>query len=155
MKRADITALFPDATAEQIKTLMDINGADINAARQNVAELTEQLTAANEQIRTLEAGAQSVEQLKTHTQAITAELDALKAANTVRDIRAKVSKETGVPADLLTGDTEEACAAQARGIAAFAKPAAYPVIRDGGEVHATQQNSPRNSFAEWFNQISN
>ena len=33
MKRTDITALFPDATAEQIQQLMDLNGQDINNAR--------------------------------------------------------------------------------------------------------------------------
>ena len=33
MKRDDITALFPDATAEQIDKLMSINGSDINKAK--------------------------------------------------------------------------------------------------------------------------
>lgn len=155
MKRADITALFPEATAEQIKALMDINGADINAAKQNAAELQDQLTAANEQIRTLQAGAASLEEVTKQAQAYSAELESLKAANTIRDMRAKVSKATGVPVELLTGDTEEACTAQAQGIAAFAKPTAYPVVKDGGEVHATQANSPRMSFADWFNTISN
>lgn len=155
MKRADITALFPEATAEQIKALMDINGADINAAKQNAAELQDQLTAANEQIRTLQAGAASLEEVTKQAQAYSAELESLKAANTIRDMRAKVSKATGVPVELLTGDTEEACTAQAQGIAAFAKPTAYPVVKDGGEVHATQSNSPRMSFADWFNTISN
>lgn len=155
MKRADITALFPEATAEQIKALMDINGADINAAKQNAAELQDQLTAANEQIRTLQAGAASLEEVTKQAQAYSAELESLKAANTIRDMRAKVSKATGVPVELITGDTEEACTAQAQGIAAFAKPTAYPVVKDGGEVHATQSNSPRMSFADWFNTISN
>ena len=33
MKRTDITELFPDATAEQIDKLMDLNGQDINKAK--------------------------------------------------------------------------------------------------------------------------
>ncbi|MCD8054199.1 MAG: hypothetical protein LUF00_09160 [Lachnospiraceae bacterium] len=32
------------------------------------------------------------------------ELDQLKNANAVNQVRAKISKETGVPAELLTGD---------------------------------------------------
>jgi hypothetical protein len=70
-------------------------------------------------------------------------------------MREKVSKATGVPASLLTGDTEEACTAQANGIAEFAKPTAYPVIRDGGEVGATQKTTPKDAFVNWFNQVSN
>ena len=39
MKRTDITSLFPEATDEQIKALMDINGNDINNAKKGVEEL--------------------------------------------------------------------------------------------------------------------
>ena len=33
MKRADITALFPEATKDQIDQILNLNGADINAAK--------------------------------------------------------------------------------------------------------------------------
>lgn len=33
MKREDVLKLFPEATEEQIKTLMDLNGSDINSAK--------------------------------------------------------------------------------------------------------------------------
>lgn len=42
-----------------------------------------------------------------------AQLDALNAANAQRDMKARVSAATGVPVELLTADTEEACTAQA------------------------------------------
>lgn len=65
-----------------------------------------------------------------------AELDALSAANARRDMRARVSASTGVPVELLTGDTEEACNAQAQAALKFAKPK-YPDVRDGGDpIHA-------------------
>lgn len=54
------------------------------------------------------------------------QLDALKNANTISQTRAKVSKETGVPAELLTGEDEESCKAQADAILKFAKPNSYP-----------------------------
>ena len=64
-----------------------------------------------------------------------AQLDTLTKANAQRDMRTKVSAATGVPADLLTGDTEEACTTQAQAIMNFAKPAAYPSVKDGGDPY--------------------
>ena len=52
------------------------------------------------------------------------------------------------------GETEEDCTAQANGIVEFAKPSAYPVIRDGGEVSATQKATPKDAFVDWFNKIA-
>lgn len=64
-----------------------------------------------------------------------AQLDALNAANAQRDMKARVSAATGVPVELLTADTEEACTAQAQAALKFAKPAnLYPNVRDGGEL---------------------
>ena len=155
MKRTDITGLFPEATAEQINALMDINGADINSAKAGLSDLQTQLTTANATIEQLRANAANVEELTTKATSLETELNALKASNAIRDMRDKVSKATGVPASLLTGETEEDCTAQAQGIVDFAKPSAYPVIRDGGEVSATQKATPKDAFVDWFNQISN
>ena len=148
MKRTDITALFPDATDEQIQKIMDLNGGDINRAKEGVTALQGQLAAAQERIGQLEARDPGADY-----NAVKAELDALKAANALRDLRAQVSKDTGVPAELLTGDTEEACKAQAEGIKAYSKaqpPAGYPAVPDGGEVHATGKDSARDKFADWM-----
>ena len=81
------------------------------------------------------------------------QLDALNSANTLREVRAKVSAATGVPADLLSGDTEEACTAQAQAILKFAKPG-YPNVRDGGDPHHTPTCSTRQQFADWFEQVT-
>ena len=65
-----------------------------------------------------------------------AELNALNAANAQRDMRARVAAATGVPVELLTGDTEEACTAQAQAALKFAKPVnSYPDVRDGGDPY--------------------
>lgn len=58
-------------------------------------------------------------------------LDDIGKAATLKNIRQKVSEETGVPVDLLTGETEAACKAQARKILDFANPG-YPEVEDGG-----------------------
>ena len=58
-----------------------------------------------------------------------AELDALNAANAQRDMKARVSAATGVPVELLTADTEDACTAQAQAALKFAKQRpSYPIL---------------------------
>ena len=156
MKRTDITALFPEATDEQIKTLMDLNGADINAAKKGVEDIQTDLTKARGRIKELEAvdNSQKLKEALEKAGKLQTELDGLRAANTLRDMRANVSKETGVPAELLTGETEDACKAQAKSILEFAKPSGYPTVPDGGEPNITPHNTTRQQFAEWFNQVT-
>jgi hypothetical protein len=79
-----------------------------------------------------------------------AQLEELQKRDEVRSIREKVSAETGVPTNLLTSDTEEACKAQAEAILAFTKPTSYPSVKDGGEVHHTTASKPEDKFKEWF-----
>lgn len=67
--------------------------------------------------------------------ALQQQLDAMKADNDRREMKQRVSAATGVPAALLTGDTEEACTAQAQEILKFSAPA-YPNVRDGGTAGA-------------------
>lgn len=156
MKRTDITALFPEATKEQIDKLMDLNGQDINAAKADVEGLRGQLAAAQaENVKLKEKPAEDPSAL-TKIQALEAELNGMKKANTLRELREKVSKDTGVPASLLTAETEEACKSQADAIKAYsdqnAKPASgYPYVRDGGEVHSGGASATRDKFADWMN----
>lgn len=80
------------------------------------------------------------------------ELDALKNATKLRDLRDEVSKEKGVPANLLTGTTKEECEAQAEEIISFAKQRpGYPAVPDGGEPTVSVKRATRDQFAEWLN----
>lgn len=64
-----------------------------------------------------------------------AELDALNAANAQKDMKARVSAATGVPVELLTADTEEACTAQAQAALKFAKKEpGYPIVKCAGNA---------------------
>ena len=83
------------------------------------------------------------------------ELNALKTANEIREIREKVAQDTGVPINLLTADTEDACKEQAIAILTYTKQNGYPVVKDGGEVHSTNKHSTRDQFAEWADQAFN
>lgn len=152
MKRTDITDIFPDATKEQIDKLMGINGADINSAKGDYVGLQGQLSEAQKQIEMLKQGSGKSEELEAANQAIKdlqAELKDMKDAESLRQLRDKVAAEKKVPANLLTGETEEACAAQADSILAFAKNGGYPAIKDGGEVHGAGTLKTRDKFAEW------
>ena len=79
----------------------------------------------------------------------------MKHADEVRSIRDKVAQTTGVPAALLTGDTEEACNEQAAGILSFKGTASYPTVRDGGEINKQVEGSTRQQFAEWAEKAFN
>lgn len=149
MKRTDITALFPEATEDQIKQIMDLNGADINKARADSEQLRASLSAAQSELEALKA--KPADDTAQKLQAALDELSSLKQANSLRDIREKVSRDTGVPASLLTGDTEEACKSQADAIKAYAQPSGYPKVPDGGEVgKPTGGSAARDKFAEWM-----
>ena len=152
MKRTDITALFPEIEKEKLDKIMDLNGADINAAKAELENIRGQLAAAQAEIASLKAKPAAGD-ASAELQALKDELAGLKTANALREIREKVSKDMGVPASLLTAETEEACKTQAEAIKAFAdqKPG-YPNLTDGGEVHGTGPESTRDKFASWFNE---
>lgn len=78
------------------------------------------------------------------------ELEGMKHAESIRNIRTKVAEESGVPANLLTGETEEACKEQAEAIKAYATPK-YPNVKDGGEPSHSGKRATRDQFAEWLN----
>lgn len=82
-----------------------------------------------------------------------AELETLKNANVLREIRSKVAEETGVPMTLLTGTTEEDCRAQADAVLKFKQPSGYPTVRDGGEVTNVGKPSTRQQFANWASEV--
>lgn len=84
------------------------------------------------------------------------QLDDLTRSNSVRDIRDKIASETGVPSNLLSGETEEACKAQAEAILQFAqKPNPYPSVKDGGEVQNNNgKKSVQDQFSDWFHEVT-
>lgn len=82
------------------------------------------------------------------------ELSQMKQANEIKAMREKVATETGVPANLITGATEEECMEQANGIKAFAVPNGYPSIKDAGEPQTMSKRSVRDDFAAWANAVN-
>lgn len=80
------------------------------------------------------------------------QLASLQKEIDTRNAREKVSAETGVPARLLTGETEEACKEQAEAILNWKGPRQnYPSAHDAGEVNGFSGGKTRDQFADWFN----
>ena len=68
-----------------------------------------------------------------------------------RNVRDKISAETGVPATFLSGNTEEECKKQAEMFLAWrGTEPKYPSVADSGEVTPTAGGSTRQQFASWF-----
>ena len=115
--------------------------ADFDSLKEKAARLDQLEEASKSEIQKMTEKAAQLQQ----------ELDSIKQAEAIRNVRAKVAQETGIPENLLTGSTEEDCRGQAEAIKAFAKPA-YPSVRDAGEpAGKTGGASTAQQFAEWFN----
>ena len=82
-------------------------------------------------------GKTDLEKEKEKSSSLEAELNKLKKADTVRQAREKVAKDTSVPVELLTGEDEETCKKQAEAIMKFASRRA---IRELGETGDVRQN---------------
>ena len=137
--QAELNAIVQKRRGEQASKYE--NYEELKAKAQKFDEIEEQskseLQRANERATALEK-----------------ELDSMKRADAVRKIREEVSTELGVPANLLNGATKEECEAQAKEILNFAKPNAYPNVKDAGEVRNTSTSKTRDQFAHWFEDIN-
>ena len=73
--------------------------------------------------------------------ALQKQLDEMRKANEIRMMKDNVMRATGLPADMMefiTGDTEEACMAQARKLVERTKASGFPSIKDSGETRAPE-----------------
>ena len=132
--QAEMNAIIADRLSRERTKYADYDDLKAKAAKYDEVE---------------EAGKTELQKAQSRADALQKEVDAYKQANTLREVRQKVAQQTGVPETLLTADTEEACTAQAQAILAFAKPAGYPAVPDGGEPTHPSTGSTREQFAEW------
>lgn len=97
-------------------------------------------------------GKTDLEKEKEKCNSLEAELNKLKKADTVRQVREKVAKDTSVPAELLTGEDEESCKKQAEAILKFAKPKTYPGTRSSAKK-ITEHHEADDAMREFAHQI--
>ena len=96
-----------------------------------------------------EARKSELQKAQERADAAEAQLKKMQHDKDIQAMRTKVASEKGVPAELLTGETEEACSTQADNILKFAKTNGYPAVKDGGEAGKVGKNSTREQFAAW------
>ena len=115
--------------------------ADYEALKAKAAKLDEIEEASKSELQKATERAEKLE----------SELTQMKRAEEIRQIRDKVAATTGVPASLLTADTEEACQEQSKAIMDFKSTmnVGYPNVKDAGELQNTLTGSTRQQFADW------
>ena len=84
MKREEIKAIFPEATDEQLKSVMDLNGVDVEKAKSKVAALEAELKQSKDTIDTINTELESLKANNASGEDWKAKFEALQA-----DIEAK------------------------------------------------------------------
>ena len=84
-----------------------------------------------------EASKTELEKAKEAAKKAKAELDGLKAKTKLDEARRRVAKSAGVPESLVFGATEDEMEANAKAIAAFAKPKSAPRTGHAGRFDAS------------------
>ena len=78
-----------------------------------------------------EATKSEIEKATEKANQLQAEIEQMKKAEGIRAVRDSIASELNVPAELLLGEDEESCRAQAEAIQNYAKKATYPNIPNG------------------------
>ena len=133
---SELNAIITDRISEIKEKYADYDDLKAKASKYDEAE---------------EASKSELQKVTEARDALQAELEGYKKAEAVRAVREKVAESKGVPAHLLTAETEDECAAQADAILTFAKKPDYPTVKDGGEVIHTGKKTTRDQFADWMN----
>ena len=100
-----------------------------------------------------QAGKSELQRATERAEALQRQLDELNRSNTIQAARAAAAAATGVPAELLTGETEEVCTEQAEAILRFARPG-YPDVRDGGESDARRRERQDDGVLAAFGRLN-
>lgn len=134
---------------EKLFTQEEVNGFFNKRYSEMMSQLNEYKTKAQKFDELEEANKTELQKATERAAQLESELNQIKKEASIKDVRNKVASELGVPVNLLTAETEEACQEQAKAILNFAKPASYPTIKDAGEVHNVGKPTTRQQFAEW------
>lgn len=120
------------------------------AVKSRLAREREKVHAEFADYEDLKARAGRADELQRQLDAAAAEKAERERSEEVARIRAKVSEETGVPAELIVGDDEESMAAFAKGVSDFARPSA-PVLGSSGSF--AKDASERSDMSVFVSQL--
>ena len=136
--QSELNAILGDRLAQERKKYADYEELKGKAEKYDAAE---------------EASKSELQKEQEKNASLQKQLEAFQRADTERQLKEKVSQETGVPVSVLRGATEEDLRAQAEEILKIYKPetVSYPNVRDGGETPKVKGATTAEQFAEWFN----
>ena len=100
-----------------------------------------------------EANKTELQKAQERAEELEAKLKKKEHEETIRQMKKQVAEEFKVPADLLTGETEDDCRTQAQAIMSFATSQGYPTVNDGGESNPVNKKATRDQFAEYVSQL--
>ena len=133
----EVNAIVGKRLAEEKGKFADYEALKAKAAKYDEAE---------------EANKSELQKATERANNLEAELNGMKKAEEIRQMKEKIANETGIPANLINGTTEEECKAQAEAIKAFATPNGYPKLKDGGEI-PKPTGTAKEQFADFMSQI--
>lgn len=136
-------------TTERTFTQEEVNGFFNKRYGELMSKVNEYEEKAKKYDEMEAANKTELQKAQERAQELEAKLKKKESEEAIREVRKKVADDLKVPADLLTGETEDACRAQAQAIMSFATSQGYPTVKDGGESNPTQKKSTRDSFKEW------
>lgn len=139
-------------TQEEVNAII---GERLARQAEKYADYEDLKTKAAEYDRQQEESKTELQKAQEKTAKLQAKVDSMEKAGKIRDIRDKVSKDTGVPAELLTGEDEESCVKQADNILKFAKGSKYPGVKEGKDEGKSKGSSSDSNgeFKELAEQI--
>lgn len=92
MKREEIKQIFPDATDEQLKSVMDLNGADVERAKAKTTKLEEELLGAKDDFKKLNAEFEALKASNASAEDWQAKFEALQADNVAKEKQAEADR---------------------------------------------------------------
>lgn len=92
MKRDEIKAIFPDATDEQLKAVMDLNGADAEKAKAKLTALEAELTESKEGLLKLNGEFEALKAANADGAEWKTKFEALQAENAAREKQAEADR---------------------------------------------------------------
>lgn len=120
--QAELNAIVADRLSRERGKYSDYEELKSKAAQFDAAE---------------EARKSELQKATEKAEALQKQLDEINQANSIRAMREKAAKETGLPADMiefLTGADEEACLSQAKKLMERVKASGFPSVKDSGET---------------------
>lgn len=133
----EVNAIVGKRLAEEKGKFADYEALKAKAAKYDEAE---------------EANKSELQKATERANNLEAELNGMKKAEEIRQMKEKIANETGIPANLINGTTEEECKAQAEAIKAFATPNGYPKLKDGGEI-PKPTGTAKDQFADFMSNL--